>query len=154
MPSKSSGFSLIEVLIVVAVIAILAGLILMAAQRSQLKAHDNSIRADIRQMRVLAENAYVAQGNSYQNWATAGPGFDGIAAELTILKKDIDVRLADDPDDATYQVTIIDTNEAGYCLSAPLRATSNHFCADATGVFKEVASACDPAANPPRCPAS
>ena len=146
------GFSLIELLIIIALFGILATIILVGVKRAQLRAHDNSIRSDVGQLRWLAEQVYDTQAASYQNWS----GHSSVASQLAALTTDLEKQtLVANPEDA---VTIIESQAKEYCISAPLRSDgAKHYCIDATGVFKTVTQACQVPAqptNPIRCPAS
>lgn len=150
------GFSLIEILIVIAVISILSVLILMGVQRGKLKAYDNSIRNDVGQLRWQAEILYDQRGATYQDWATNPP--PSIAEQLAVLREDINTNFGntDYPDDDV--VVILDDQSKEYCISAPLRSdATKYYCVDALATFKTVTAPCekDPFDQdaPNRCPA-
>lgn len=135
---KTAGFSLIEVLIVIAVLGILATLILAAVTASRNKAYDTRIRNAVGQIRWLAESVFDTQGGSYVNWTQ----HDTISTNLNILLEDIDLNYGDVAG-APYIATIRESQENEYCVSAPLKSESDkHYCIDATGVFKTVSSIC------------
>ncbi len=148
---KISGFSVLEILVVVAIIAVLVTLVLYGVGRSKDKARDNAIRNAIRQMRWEAEIVYDTKGGSYKNWATAPE----IQPQLSTLKAEIDKHYG-----VANQYVLCDSQRKEYCASAPLKAeASKQYCIDATGTFTTVNAPCNcaPTGNPPqplRCPAS
>lgn len=147
----SAGFSLIEILITIAVIGILTSLILVAVSGSRNKGHDTRIHNDVSQLRYLAESIYDTQGASYAKWS-AHPS---IATNLAVLLEDIDQNYGDAAG-APYVTLIRDSQGAEYCVSAPLRGkVGQYYCIDSTGVFKEGPTPCPDygAGDPPlRCP--
>ena len=152
---KLSGFTPIEILLVVAALAILAVLVLTAVNRSRQKAYDNSIRNDVGQLRWQAEIVYDDSGANYKGWAKNPP--PEIAEQLRILLEDIDKNYGDPPGEP-YVATIRDTQRKEYCISAPLRSTPDkHYCVDATAAFKVVSGPCPEEVDkytPLRCPSS
>ena len=149
--SRRSGFALIELLFVIAIIGFLALIITTAAISSREKAHDNSVRNAVRQMRWLAEEVYDTQGGLYYEWSI----HDSVTDRLTLLHREVDEALGADPNDATWETTIEDNQDKDYCLSAPLKSEMGHYCIDATGVFSVTATGCQPQdeTGPPlRCP--
>ena len=72
-----SGFTIIELLIVIAIIAILAGVVLVNFQGAQAKARDSQRLSDVRGLQAKLEEYYQAN-NGYPNTFTAAtyPGID------------------------------------------------------------------------------
>src|SRR5688572_28067285 len=95
--THSLGFTLIEFLIVIAIIGILSSLILNAVAHGCQKALDNSIRRDISQLRLSAEQAFDSQAGSYEDWTQEG----GVASDVIVLQEDIDKQYGD-PAGAPY----------------------------------------------------
>ncbi len=150
---KQRGFSLIEVLIVVAILALLATLILAAVTKSREKAYDTRIKNAVSQLRWEAETIYDTQNASYQDW-TQHPT---IQSQMSILLQDIDKNYGD-PAGAPYVTTLRESQVEDYCISAPLRAISGKYvCIDRSALLKIVSSACPDYAEddaPLVCPAS
>ena len=148
-----SGFALVELLIVIAILGILITLILVVVGSSRAKARDTRIRTGISQLRTTAETIYDSQGASYLNWSQA-PAYQ---SNLNIILNDIDTNYGDVPG-VPYVTMIRDTQTKNFCISTPLASNPNLFyCVDGTGEFVEVSSHCPEAAidDPPlRCPSS
>lgn len=68
---KEKGFTLLELLIVIAVIGILSSLIMVSLSTSRAKASDAAIKSDLRSLMNVAELYYVNNGNQY---GAGGPG--------------------------------------------------------------------------------
>jgi type II secretory pathway pseudopilin PulG len=140
---KHVGFSLVELLILIAIIGILAALVIAVATPARNKAADARIRNDIRQLRWEAEIVYDSQNASFEDWSTHGT----VADNVTIILDDIDGALGQE-----NAVTIRDSDDNTYCVSAPLVSfPGQHYCIDHRGVFEEVADSCDGSA-PFACP--
>lgn len=161
---KQSGFTLVELLITITIIGILAGLVLTSIRLGRLKAHDNSIRNDVGQLRWIAEQMADTKGASYLNWrSTATPVLrDSIKILLDDIEKSYGTLDAADnyPTSypASYQTVIRESQTKEYCVSAPLRSEpGKYYCIDATAVFRVVSQPCPDiqTATPPlRCPPS
>lgn len=149
---KQLGFTLIELLIVIAIIGVLTTLVLAGVYQGRMKAYDNSVRNDIRQLRWVAEEAYDANGASYENWST----YDKRTSDIEKLMDDIDKNYGytpTDPEDPTdHAALIFDSQVQNYCISAPLRE-GGYYCIDATGVFTTTQNPCsEPTGDDPlRC---
>lgn len=146
LSGRTEGLTIIEVLVVVAIIGILSVLVLSGVGISRKKASDGRIRSDIRQIRVLAETSYNEQGASYVDWSQHA----SIQSELTVLKADVDEQTG--VPDSTI---IRESQEKEFCISAPLKAADGHFCTDVTGTIRLAPSGCPdhPIDGPPlRCP--
>lgn len=158
---SDKGLTLIEILIVLAVMAILVILILVGIRGAQIKARDNRIRSDVRQLRLLAEQVYDENGASYRNWRTRPHGLE---TQIEVLLNDIQLNYGLEAEDYArypnnFETVIRDSQRKEFCISAPMRGDEDtYFCADATGVFKTVSEPCEeqsgPNPDPLRCAAN
>ncbi len=131
MPKR--GFTLVEILIVVAILGILVGIALTASTRSRDKADDGRVKDAVRQIRILAEAASGQQKGSFKNWSQEA----SVVTEIGQLKQIIDKH------SGQSNATVIRDNQArDYCISAPLRNEQVYYCVDATGVFSNLENPC------------
>ncbi|MEW6616870.1 MAG: type II secretion system protein [Patescibacteria group bacterium] len=131
---NNKGFTLIEMLVVVAIIGILSATVLVALGPSRDKARDSRIMGAVQQARALYEASYDATKGTYE-----------LSAETT-------TKLGQLEDDVTAQdSTLTHTGDATneYVISAPLKSDATKtFCADSTGfsgMGTASGSACTPA---------
>ncbi len=131
--NNKKGFTLIELMVVIAIIAILATVVLVALQSARDAAFDAKKKSSVAQLRSLAETWY-AQDQHYGRFVSdtetqaliAQPGVNAIA-----------------------------TGTAGaeelWCASADLETANAWFCSDNTTSPKDVTSTADPCATGTNC---
>ncbi len=131
--NKKSGFTLIEVLTVIMIIAILASIILVSLDTARERARDVTIQNQVGQLRSLAEALYTFE-NHYTELSDAKTGAAGASPEGEALKykRIVDEITAMGSDGGL--VTNFSADEKGYCAYAQLvRNSEQGFCVDSTG---------------------
>src|SRR3989344_6926865 len=76
-PNPQAGFSLIELLVVIGIIGILAGIVSLSVQSSRQKARDAKRAADIKQLASALEG-YFSSNNEYPIQPVAGTTIPGL----------------------------------------------------------------------------
>ncbi len=117
---NSKGFTIIELLIVIAIIVILAGLVLNNFQGAQAKARDTQRITDINTLHSKLEERYNEQGGYPSTLTVANfPGIDAGALE--------------DADGNPPTVTISDDSTAAAAITAPTNAAEYQYNTWPTG---------------------
>jgi prepilin-type N-terminal cleavage/methylation domain-containing protein len=132
---KQRAFTLIEILVVIAIMGLLSSTILVALNVARSKARDARIKEDFHQLRVLAADYDASHGN----WAgfiactpgkicidpmTGLPGPEGSDLYIDMRKNGADnLSLAADKDGWAFNVTLNENNR------------NTIWCADYTGAF-------------------
>lgn len=139
--SKQSGFTLLELLIVIAIIGVLSGIVIIALNDARNKGADAGVKSNLSSARSQAEvfyNTNTANPNTYVGVCTNGTvgGADGIGLMIITAAKSAGlgaynvngVPNASDLDQASC-------NEDGnaWAAEAPLKGAGGMWCADSTG---------------------
>jgi len=117
------GFNLIELIIVVAVIGILAGIIFVAAGPARKKAKDVKIKSGLVQLRNIAENIYLGERNYDRVDTTLSSDILNIQNDITAQGGSLTIRKPTSSPPAY-----------GYCAYSHLISSPNaYFCVDSFG---------------------
>jgi len=128
--SRVEGFTLIEMLVVIAIIGLLSSVVLVALGPSRNKAKDARIVSDINQIRAVMETLFVPTSGTYSITPVSNSCAGGSGSA------DINKALVDIGTNGGTNCTInLTANSTGYAISAVLNISSAIYCADSTGKF-------------------
>jgi prepilin-type N-terminal cleavage/methylation domain-containing protein len=152
MKLKNKGFTLVELLVVIAVIGILSSIVLVSLRNARGKGQDVKIISSVKQIKTIIESNY--SGISYPDLTNDSPVFGGLVEnghpgenEIDILVQDItsqgsSVNIVNDPTDPGLPVL-------GYAIYGQLVSTSTqYFCIDSTGKTNLIAPTNDTSVCP------
>lgn len=123
---RARGFTLIELLVVIAIIGILASLILVALGNAREKARSARIKADVEQVRVLAEDINDTNGGA--SYVAPNPATCAGSVDIGTLCTDVGAQ-----NGAAGGDLAIVANDA-FCAAAVL-ANGTTYCSDSNGNF-------------------
>ena len=114
--NKKSGFTIIEVLIVVSIIGMLATIMLVTYTNSLKRSRDNRRVADVESIR-LAVNMYADKNGKYPDYSTPGvwssnANWNNLASNLVDY---MNISNTKDPKDPTYYYQYISTGSGTDC---------------------------------------
>lgn len=150
---RNSGFGLIELLIVIAIIGVLAGLILASVNISRARSYDVHVKSGVRQLRLAAENYGDSNNDSYDGYA----GCIGTPSAANCLSQStadsIQVLIDDIVTSNGVPSSVSASSDAtGFCVAAPLKsAPGSYVCADKGGELSEGASTTSPCSTGTSC---
>lgn len=145
------GFTIIELVVAVAIIAILASIIIAGITQYISVAKDSAAKADLNNL-VTAGQAYLASTGSYDSWITDVMGFSCAGATdysnicNALDKAGYGILNPLPSGDSSYVVScgngILGTVEGSGCSGAftnwcamiKLKASANWYCVDSTGI--------------------
>lgn len=147
---NSSGFTLVEMMIVIAIIGILSAVIIVNLNNARLRAYDANIKLELSSIRRAAEIYYSGPGNE-----TYGDDTDSCDTASSMFKQDTVVNNLISSINSISGVSVTcRSSGANFAVSANLLSvidpTLDNWCIDSSGASRAIA---DPlAANTPFCP--
>lgn len=136
---KSKGFTLTEIMVVIAIIGILVGIVVVALPKIRQSAKDARITSDLLQLQNLAENIYLDEGNYDNLDPVLSPEIAAIGNDISTQGSSLIIEKAS----PAYK----------YCAYANL-VSGSYFCVDYMGNMAETATpdnSCDSGINSFTC---
>jgi len=131
--NKSKGFTIIELIVVIAIIAVLATIVLVNVTGYINKGKDASVQGNMATIMTNAAVYFDANGN-YTNFELSS----GYTSASTAIRPNTAGKVAPTP----Y------ISASAYCVTAPLLAAGTTYCVDSTGYKGTVgAGRCESAAT-------
>ena len=144
MIKKQKGFTIIEIIVVVAIIAILASIILANVTSYNVKSKDAAAKGNLNSL-ITAAVKYYSVHNSYDLFfETEGENVNPDVAKIASALEKLGYDLEND--------ITLGGNESNWCISLPLRQFSEatYYCVDSKGIkTQSVTAMC---ANDGSCP--
>ena len=127
--NKQKGFTIIELLVVVAIIAVLAAIVLVNVTSYITKGKDAAARGNLATALTNAAVYYDTNGN-YDDWITNGTGSAGDPTWLSVYNalNNAGYTLTTSCDVANCAAT-----STAWCAMFTLKASTNTYCVDSTG---------------------
>ncbi len=129
--NKQYGFTLVELIVVIAIIAILATIVLINVNTYINKGRDAAIRGDMSTMRTDAAALFGSKGNYYIN---------GVDGETLCDENDAWSAVRKLQEESVCNINLDGTKFCA-CVQG-LADPSNYFCIDSTGIAESLDASC------------
>ena len=136
----SKGFTIIELIVVIAIIAILAAIILANVSTYNVRSKDAAAKGDLSTLTTAGTKYYEANGSNYNNFFTAAnPDWVKINGILTSVNMNYTItQTCDQADNCNAG-----TSDTKWCASVKLKqySTATYYCVDSVGEKKQSTTA-------------
>ena len=131
------GFTIIELIVVIAIIAIIAEIVLTNAARQENKSRDAAIRGDLSTL-LTRGTSYFDNNGSYTGFCLSNTG--GALIKNAIEASNLGGTFACTCDDGGNNCN---SASLEWCACSTLITSSNTFCVDSSGYKEETSNTCD-----------
>jgi prepilin-type N-terminal cleavage/methylation domain-containing protein len=127
---KTKGFTLVELLIVIAIIGILSSVVISNLGESRSQANDAKIQSQLSNIRGSAELYFISNGSyGSTNYSCTGGMFSDTTSGMSELAK-----VSNYPDGTNL---ICNSNSTSWAVQGSLASTTTYWCVDKGGTSKE-----------------
>lgn len=141
---NSAGFTLVELLVVIAVIGILSSVVLMSLSTANTRGKDVAIQSDLVGVRTQAQLYYNSNGGYSLNGASIPASSDCSAASSVFVDPKIGLQIlaADSANGGARSVICsVTAGGAAYAVAAEFASTAGtYFCVDSNGLGVKITS--------------
>jgi prepilin-type N-terminal cleavage/methylation domain-containing protein len=116
---NKKGFTLIELIVVIAIIGILASIVLVSLGAARSKANDVAIKADFSSLRAAAELYAMDNGSSYASFCAEDPGdYDKANTAATTEHGSAETACNDVAGAWAACAELVETNTEAFCVDS------------------------------------
>ncbi len=127
---KNKGFTLVELLIVIAIIGILSSVVISSLGQTRKNADDAKVQSQLSSIRESAELYYISNGNyGASTFSCTGGMFSDTSSGMSAL-----TNVANYP---TGTILICNSGATGWAVQGSLASSTTYWCVDKAGSSKE-----------------
>jgi prepilin-type N-terminal cleavage/methylation domain-containing protein len=135
--NKKAGFSLIELLIVIAIIGILSTIILNSLSESRARAYDSKIKQQLSSFRTAAELYFASRGDNYAPAAVSCSSINSIFNDFSPQTGSPGLYIADGNLPPEVQKACR-ASASAYAVKVSLYKGTSYWCIDSKGFSGEI----------------
>lgn len=130
---RNRGFTLIELMVVVAIVGLLASIVLVNTQRSRFQAHDAQIQSLMHQLRNAAEMSY-SQSENYGAVCDENNNTVSDSGEFGVVERAVK------RENGNQNIACFESaDQKDFAASTPLKAkTGKYWCVESAGLSIEL----------------
>ena len=134
---SGAGFTLIELAVVIAIIAILYGIILFSVTQYMNKSKDSNISANLAVLIPAGEVFYNGNNNSYQNFCSSNV-VSNVKAQMPVNPSSNCYNSSTNPKGVCCYVPSTNYYQAWAACAREFADSSKAYCVDSRGIKKEI----------------